>query len=219
MDQFIIAMGKKDKAIVLDCNTLNYEYVPLELGDYRFVVMNTNKQRRLADSKYNERREQCETALSELQKSGLGIKALCEMTPDVFEKNATKITDEIIRKRAKHCVYENARVLNAVEALKKGDLVQLGKLLNDSHTSLKKDYEVTGIELDTLAEISQAQEGCLGSRMTGAGFGGCAIALVHKNSVEKFIENVQNAYTKKIGYAAGFFACESGNGVAHFNYF
>ena len=214
MDQFIIAMGKKDKAIVLDCNTLDYQYVPLELGDYRFVVMNTNKQRRLADSKYNERRSQCELALAELQALGLKINALCEMTPEVFESAASKIKDEIIRKRAKHCVYENDRVLNAVEALKKGDLVKLGKLLNESHSSHKSRSEVTGIELDTLAEIAQKQKGCLGARMTGAGFGGCAIALVHKDTVEQFIENVQDAYTKKIGYAAGFFACESGDGVS-----
>jgi galactokinase len=216
MDQFIIAMGKKNSAIVLDCNTLKYEYAPLELGDYRFVVMNTNKQRRLADSKYNERRSQCETALAELQKAGVKINALCELTPAQFEKMSGKISDEIIRKRAKHCVYENARVLDAVAALKKGDLVTLGKLLDESHASLRDDYEVTGIELDTLAEVAQAQKGCLGARMTGAGFGGCGIALVHKDDIDRFINNVQEAYTKKIGYAAGFFACESGDGVAHF---
>lgn len=214
MDQFIIAMGKKNEAIVLDCNTLEYEYAPLELGDYRFVVMNTNKQRRLADSKYNERRSQCETALAQLQKAGVNVHALCELTPAAFEANASYIGDDLLRKRAKHCVYENARVLNAVGALKRGDLVQLGRLLNESHESLKNDYEVTGIELDTLAEIAQQQHGCLGARMTGAGFGGCAIALVHKDSIDTFITTVQKAYTSKIGYAAGFFACESGDGVA-----
>lgn len=216
MDQFIIAMGKKNTAIVLDCNTLDYEYAPLELGDYRFVVMNTNKQRRLADSKYNERRGQCETALAALQKAGVKINALCELSPIEFEKVAGSINDEIIRKRAKHCVYENARVLDAVAALKKGDLVKLGKLLDESHASLRDDYEVTGIELDTLAEVAQMQKGCLGARMTGAGFGGCGIALVHKDEIDTFISKVQEAYTKKIGYAAGFFACESGDGVAHF---
>lgn len=216
MDQFIISTGKKNTAIVLDCNTLKYDYVPLELGDYRFVVMNTNKQRRLADSKYNERRTECETALKILQDSGLKVSALCELTPDAWEKAKSSITDPVIQKRAKHCVYENQRVADAVTALKAGNLEKLGKLLDESHKSLKEDYEVTGIELDTLAEEAQKQKGCLGARMTGAGFGGCGIALVHKDSVEAFVENVQKAYTEKIGYAAGFFACESGDGVSHY---
>ncbi len=216
MDQFIIAVGKKNTAIKLDCNTLDYEYAPLELGDYRFVVMNTNKQRRLADSKYNERRGQCEAALKLLQDSGVQIHALCELSPEEWEKAKVAVKDEVLLKRAKHCVYENQRVKDAVSALKAGDLVQLGKLLNASHESLKNDYEVTGIELDTLAETAQQQDGCLGARMTGAGFGGCGIALVHKDKLDSFIENVQKAYTAKIGYAAGFFACESGDGVAHY---
>lgn len=216
MDQFIISTGKKNTAIVLDCNTLKYDYVPLELGDYRFVVMNTNKQRRLADSKYNERRTECETALKILQDSGVKVSALCELTPDAWEKAKSSITDPVIQKRAKHCVYENQRVADAVTALKAGNLEKLGKLLDESHKSLKEDYEVTGIELDTLAEEAQKQKGCLGARMTGAGFGGCGIALVHKDSVEAFVENVQKAYTEKIGYAAGFFACESGDGVSHY---
>lgn len=216
MDQFIISTGKKNTAIVLDCNTLKYDYVPLELGDYRFVVMNTNKQRRLADSKYNERRTECETALKILQDSGVKVSALCELTPDAWEKAKSSITDPVIQKRAKHCVYENQRVADAVTALKAGNLEKLGKLLDESHKSLKEDYEVTGIELDTLAEEAQKQKGCLGARMTGAGFGGCGIALVHKDRVEAFVENVQKAYTEKIGYAAGFFACESGDGVSHY---
>ena len=216
MDQFIISVGKEKTAIVLDCNTLEYSYAPLELGDYRFVVMNTNKQRRLADSKYNERRGQCEEALKILQDNGTDISALCQLNPAQWENCKKFIKDEILLKRAKHCVYENQRVLDAVEALKAGDLAKLGKLLNESHKSLDEDYEVTGIELDTLAAASQKQEGCLGARMTGAGFGGCAIALVHKDKVDTFIENVQKEYTEKIGYAAGFFSCESGNGVARF---
>ncbi|MBQ5491013.1 MAG: galactokinase [Treponema sp.] len=214
MDQFIIAVGKKNTAVKLNCNTLEYEYAPLELGDYRFVVMNTNKQRRLADSKYNERREQCEKALALLKAAGHSITALCDLTPDEWEKAKSCISDEVLQKRAKHCVYENQRVKDAVAALNKGDLVQLGKLLNASHESLKNDYEVTGIELDTLAYSAQKQEGCLGARMTGAGFGGCAIALVHKDKVDAFIDNVQKKYTAAIGYNAGFFACESGDGVA-----
>lgn len=216
MDQFIISVGREKTAIVLDCNTLEYSYAPLELGDYRFVVMNTNKQRRLADSKYNERRGQCEEALKILQNNGTDISALCQLNPAQWENCKKFIKDEILLKRAKHCVYENQRVLDAVEALKAGDLAKLGKLLNESHKSLDEDYEVTGIELNTLAAASQKQEGCLGARMTGAGFGGCAIALVHKDKVDTFIENVQKEYTEKIGYAAGFFSCESGNGVARF---
>ncbi len=213
MDQFIIANGKKNSAIVLDCDTLEYEYAPLDLGDYRFVVMNTNKVRRLADSKYNERRSECESALKILQDAGVKINALCQMTPCEWEENKDFIKAENLLKRARHCIFENHRVLNAVEALKAGDLVRLGKLLNESHASLKDDYQVTGLELDTLAECSQKQEGCLGARMTGAGFGGCAIALVHKDCIESFVENVQKEYTERVGYAAGFFACESGVGV------
>ena len=216
MDQFIIAMGKKNTAVMLNCDTLEYQYAPLELGDYRFVVMNTNKQRKLANSKYNERRGQCEEALKILQDSGLKITALCQLTPDEWEKSKDAIKDEILLKRARHCIYENQRVKDAVKVLEEKNLSALGKLLNASHKSLKEDYEVTGIELDTLAEEAQKQNGCLGARMTGAGFGGCAIALVHKDSIDTFIENVQKAYTEKIGYAAGFFACESGDGVGRF---
>ena len=214
MDQFIIATGKKNTAEMLDCATLEYEYAPLELGDYRFVVMNTNKVRKLSDSKYNERRSQCEEALKILQENGVSTKALCELSPSKWEEVKHFVKDEILQKRAKHCVYENQRVLDAVAALKAGDLKKLGELLNASHASLKNDYEVTGLELDTLAETSQKQEGCLGARMTGAGFGGCAIALVHKDKVDSFIENVQKEYTEKVGYAAGFFVCKSGDGVA-----
>ena len=216
MDQFIIATGKKNTAEMLDCATLEYEYAPLELGDYRFVVMNTNKVRKLSDSKYNERRSQCEEALKILQDNGVDIKALCELTPAKWGEVKHFVSDEIIQKRAKHCVYENQRVLDAVLALKAGDLKKLGSLLNESHASLKNDYEVTGLELDTLAETSQKQPGCLGSRMTGAGFGGCAIALVHKDNVDGFIENVQKEYTARVGYSAGFFVCSSGDGVSRF---
>ncbi len=219
MDQFIIATGKKNYAELLDCNTLDYEYVPLELGDYRFVVMNTNKVRKLADSKYNERRGQCEQALKILQDNdvkagGSKLSALCELTPAEWEKCASLVADPVLKKRATHCIAENQRVIDAAATLKAGNLEKLGQLLNASHKSLKEDYEVTGIELDTLAEVSQKQEGCLGARMTGAGFGGCAIALVHKDKIDTFIENVQNAYVKAIGYKAGFFVCETGDGVS-----
>ena len=212
MDQFIIAVGKKDNAIMLDCNTLEYRYVPLELGEYRVVVMNTNKKRQLADSKYNERRGECMTGLAILQ-AHTNIKALCELSPSEFEKRADSITDPIIRKRVKHCVYENDRVKKAVTALEKGDLDLLGKLLCESHVSLRDDYEVTGIELDTLYEEAIRAEGCIGARMTGAGFGGCAIAIVHKDSVKPFIARVKAAYASRTGIEASFFACSSGNGV------
>ena len=214
MDQFIIATGRKNHAELLDCNTLEYEYVPLELGDYRFVVMNTNKVRKLADSKYNERRGQCEQALQILKDNGVKIGALCELTPTDWEKYSHFVADPILNKRAKHCIAENQRVIDAAATLKAGNLKKLGQLLNASHKSLKEDYEVTGIELDTLAETAQKQDGCLGARMTGAGFGGCAIALVHKDKLDSFIENVQTAYVKAIGYKAGFFVCETGDGVS-----
>ncbi len=214
MDQFIIATGKKNHAELLDCNTLEYEYIPLKLADYRFVVMNTNKVRKLSDSKYNERRGQCEQALKLLQDNGVKIEALCELTPEDWEKYSSFVKDPVLNKRARHCIAENQRVKDAASVLKAGDLVELGQLLNASHKSLKEDYEVTGIELDTLAETAQKQEGCLGARMTGAGFGGCAIALVHKDKIDNFITKVQSTYEKAIGYKAGFFVCETGDGVA-----
>ena len=213
MDQYIIATARANTAELLDCANITHEYVPLVLGDYRFIVMNTKKQRKLADSKYNERRSQCETGLTMLQNAGHNIPNLCSMTPQQFKEWGSAITDPIIYKRVRHCVTEMDRVLRAVDALKANDLVSLGKLLYASHDSLKNDYEVTGIELDTLVEAARKQQGCLGARMTGAGFGGCAIALVHKDKVSDFIENVQNEYTDKIGYAGDFFACGAGEGV------
>ena len=213
MDQYIIATGKKDTAEVLDCAKIEHEYVPLNLGDYRFVVMNTKKQRRLADSKYNERRSQCEEALGILQRAGLNVPNLCSVTPKQFEEYGHSIKDETLYKRARHCVTEMDRVLKAVDALKADNLQELGNLLYKSHSSLKNDFEVTGIELDTLVEAASKQTGCIGARMTGAGFGGCAIALVHKDNVEDFMKNVQEEYTNIIGYNGGFFACSSGDGV------
>ena len=217
MDQFIIATGKKNHAELLDCNTLEYEYIPLELADYRFVVMNTNKVRKLSDSKYNERRGQCEQALKILQDNGVKIGALCELTPADWGKYSALVSDAILNKRARHCIAENQRVKDAATVLKAGNLVKLGLLLNESHKSLQEDYEVTGIELDTLAHTAQKQEGCLGARMTGAGFGGCAIALVHKDKIDDFIDKVQSTYEAAIGYKAGFFVCETGDGVAKLN--
>ena len=213
MDQYIIATGKKDTAELLDCAKIEHEYVPLNLGDYRFVVMNTKKQRKLADSKYNERRAQCEQGLAELQAAGLNVPDLCSITPEVFEKNGSAIKDEVIYRRVRHCVTENDRVLRAVAALRADKLEELGQLLYASHNSLRDDYEVTGIELDTLVDVASKQPGCIGARMTGAGFGGCAIALVHKDNTEDFIKNVQAGYSKVVGYEGGFFACSSGDGV------
>ena len=213
MDQYIIATGKKDTAELLDCAKIEHEYVPLNLGDYRFVVMNTKKQRKLADSKYNERRSQCEQGLAELQAAGLNVPDLCSIKPEVFEEKGAAIKDEVIYRRVRHCVTENDRVLRTVKALKANDLQELGKLLYASHNSLRDDYEVTGIELDTLVDVASKQPGCIGARMTGAGFGGCAIALVHKDSTEDFIKNVQAGYSKVVGYEGGFFACSSGDGV------
>ena len=212
MDQFAIGMGKKDSAILLDCNTLKYSYSKVDLKDEVLVISNTNKRRGLADSKYNERRSECETALEEL-KSKLNINALGELSIEEFENNKDLIKDEVRRKRAKHAVYENIRTLKAKEALEKNDLITFGKLMNESHISLRDDYEVTGVELDTLVELAWNEDGVLGSRMTGAGFGGCTVSLVKKDKVEDFIENVGKGYKEKIGYDASFYIANIGEGT------
>lgn len=212
MDQFAIGMGKKDCAILLDCNTLEYSYAPVKLEDYNIIIMNTNKRRELADSKYNERRAECEKAL-EILKKELNINSLGELDAETFEKYKYLIKDEVILKRAKHAVYENIRTVRALEELNKGNLETFGKLINESHISLKNDYEVTGKELDTLAETAWKQEGILGARMTGAGFGGCAIAIVKKASTDKFIKNVSETYLKEIGYNADFYIANIGDGA------
>lgn len=212
MDQFAVGMGKKDCAILLDCNTLEYSYAPVKLDDYNIIIMNTNKRRELADSKYNERRAECEKAL-EILKKELQINSLGELDAETFEKYKYLIKDEVILKRAKHAVYENIRTVKALEELNKGNLEAFGKLINESHISLKNDYEVTGKELDTLAETAWKQEGILGARMTGAGFGGCAIAIVKKVSTDKFIKNVSEIYSKEIGYNADFYIANIGDGA------
>lgn len=212
MDQFAVGMGKKDNAILLDCNTLKYEYVPVILKDELIIIANTNKRRGLADSKYNERRGECETALAELQKE-LNIKALGELTIEQFEKNKHLIQCDIRKKRAKHAVYENQRTLEAQKELVLGNLEKFGKLMNESHISLRDDYEVTGIELDTLAELAWNEEGVIGSRMTGAGFGGCTVSIVKKDKVENFIKNVGEKYREKIGYDADFYVVSVSEGA------
>ena len=212
MDQFAIAMGKKDHAILLDCNTLKYDYVPVVLKDEVIVIANTNKRRGLADSKYNERRAECDEALAELQ-TKLPIKALGELSIEEFEANKDLIKSPIRQKRAKHAVYENQRTLKAQKELSAGNLAEFGKLMNQSHISLRDDYEVTGVELDTLAALAWEQPRVVGSRMTGAGFGGCTVSIVKKDKVDDFIKNVGEAYKNKIGYAADFYIAAVSEGA------
>ena len=211
MDQFAIAMGKKDCAIFLDTADLSYEYAPIVLKGAKIVILNTNKKRGLGDSKYNERRSECEAALAALQ-TKLSIKSLGELTEEEFEANKELIGDPVKIKRAKHAVYENQRTIKAVKALKDNDLELFGKLMIASHDSLRDDYEVTGIELYTLVAEALKQQGVIGARMTGAGFGGCAVSIVKEEAVPAFIENVGKAYKEKIGYAADFYVVEIGDG-------
>ena len=211
MDQFAIAMGKKDYAIFLDTATLSFEYAPIRLDGAKIVIACSNKKRGLGDSKYNERRSECEMALSELQKV-VDIKSLGDLDEVTFEKYAGAIADDVRRKRARHAVYENQRTLKAVKALQAGDLAEFGRLMNASHVSLRDDYEVTGPELDALVEAAWQVPGVIGSRMTGAGFGGCSVSIVKEEAIPTFIESVGAAYEKKIGYAATFYVVEIGGG-------
>lgn len=211
MDQFAIAMGKADHAIFLDTATLKYEYAPIKLENAKIVISCSNKKRGLGDSKYNERRSECETALAELQKV-VKIDSLGELTEEQFEQYKDAIKDPVRVKRAKHAVYENQRTIKAVEALKNNDVALFGELMNASHVSLRDDYEVTGIELDTLVEEAWKVDGVIGSRMTGAGFGGCTVSIVKDEAVDSFIEKVGAAYKDKIGYAADFYVVEIGDG-------
>ncbi|MDY4078963.1 MAG: galactokinase [Clostridium sp.] len=212
MDQFSIGMGKKNCAILLDCNTLKYEYSKLEMDGYKIVIGNTNKKRGLADSKYNERRSECESALESIQKE-VKINSLGELSEEKFEEVKHLIKDEVKRKRAKHAVYENQRTLKAVEALKNKDLVTFGKLMNESHISLRDDYEVTGKELDTLVSLAWQQEGVIGSRMTGAGFGGCTVSIVKEENIEVFTKNIEEGYKEIIGYKPDFYVVDISDGT------
>lgn len=212
MDQFAIGMGREGKAILLNCNNLQYTYSNLALKDVSIVITNTNKRRELADSKYNERRGQCERALAQLQKK-LSINSLGQLTEMEFEEYKYLIKNPVERKRAKHAVYENQRTLKAVATLEEGDIQAFGKLMNASHISLKEDYEVTGKELDTLVELAWNQESTIGSRMTGAGFGGCTISIVKSNKIPEFIKNVGKEYKKVIGYEADFYVASIGDGA------
>ncbi|MBQ7775562.1 MAG: galactokinase [Lachnospiraceae bacterium] len=211
MDQFAIAMGKENCAIFLDTADLSYEYAPIKLEGAKIVIACSNKKRGLGDSKYNERRSECETALAELQQV-VKVKTLGDLSEKEFEQFKTIIKSEVRMKRAKHAVYENQRTIKAVEALKANNIALFGELMNASHVSLRDDYEVTGIELDTLVEEAWKVEGVIGSRMTGAGFGGCTVSIVKDEAIEAFIEQVGTAYEQKIGYAADFYVVEIGDG-------
>lgn len=212
MDQFAVGFGKKDHAILLDCENLEYEYAPIILKEHVIMIIHTNKQRALSESKYNERRQQCETALTDLQEQ-LDINNLCMVAPKLFEQTKHLIKDETNRLRAQHVVYEQARTKKAFQRLKADDLHAFGKLMNDSHYSLRHYYEVTGLELDTIVKAAQCQKGVLGARMTGAGFGGCAIAIVKKTQTEQFKENVNKIYVEKVGYEASFYEAAIGDGA------
>lgn len=212
MDQFAVAMGKKNKAILLNCDTLEYEYLPLETGDYILAIINSNKQRTLADSKYNERFTECGKALKALKKE-LNVTHLCDIDLKTFEDHRHLINDPVLDKRALHVISENFRVGEAKDALKANDLTTFGKLMYASHQSLKNWYEVSGKELDTIVEFCKTYEDCIGARMTGAGFGGCAIALVKKDKFEDFSLKLSAYYNDKIGYKPEVFASEIGDGV------
>lgn len=212
MDQFIIGMGKKDNAILLDCETLEYIYVPLVLENIKIIIGNTKKQRGLSDSKYNERRQECDEAVKELRKK-LSIDYLCELSAETFEENKYLINDIIVRRRAEHAVYENIRTIKAKKALEDGDIKKFGVLMNKSHDSLRDLYEVTGDELDIMVEEARKIPGTLGSRMTGAGFGGCTVSLVKEEVVDIFIKEVGDKYKQRTGLSAEFYIGNVGAGA------
>ena len=213
MDQFAVGMGKADCAMLLDCNTLDYRYSKIALKDASIVITNTNKPHSLASSAYNVRRAQCEHALNELREVRPELKALGELSNEAFEKIAGHIAEQLERQRAHHAVFENNRTLEAVAALERDDVAQFGKLMNESHFSLRDDYDVTGRELDTLAEIAWSLPGVIGSRMTGAGFGGSTVSLVKNDAIEAFRERVSAVYTERIGYAPSFYVASIAEGT------
>ena len=211
MDQFAVAMGQENSAIFLDTADLSFEYAPIKLEGAKIIVTNTNKKHKLTDSQYNARRSMCEEALSILQKK-LNIKGLGDLSIEEFEANKALLTDPDMQKKAKHAVYENQRTIEAVKALKDGDLEHFGKLMRQSHESLRDDYDVTGIELDTLAEEAWKVPGVIGSRMTGGGFGGCTVSIVKDEAIDNFKKTVGENYKNKIGYEATFYTVEIGGG-------
>ena len=212
MDQFAVGMGKKEHAIALDCGTLDYDLIPLNLNGYKLVITNSNKNHDLVTSEYNVRRSQCEQALVDINQE-LNVKHLCDLREEELERVRDLISDETVYRRARHAVSENARVNEAIDVLQKGDLVRFGELMNASHRSLKEDYEVTGVEMDTLAEEGQKLPGVLGSRITGGGFGGCTVSLVKEDNVQEFIEKLAPVYHDKIGLNAEFYVADIGDGV------
>ncbi|MBO4849118.1 MAG: galactokinase [Clostridia bacterium] len=210
MDQFVCAMGRQDHALLLDTNTLDYGYIPFDLGENELLIMNTKKPRRLADSKYNERRAECEAALRAV--GGLfdpPKSSLCELTPEEFDTVSHLLPEPLLR-RARHAVTENRRVALAAEALEAGDVGRLGRLINASHDSLRDDYEVTGRELDSIVEAARSHPAVLGARMTGAGFGGCAIAIAPKAAAQEVIDLVAERYKQETGYDCEIYAAETG---------
>jgi len=212
MDQFAVAFGEANKALMLNCETLEYEAVDSNLGEYVLAIINTNKPRRLAESKYNERVNECATALAALQQE-LQITSLCEIDTATFNKHSHLITDPIVLKRATHVIEENDRVKLAADALSQNNLTEFGKLMYASHDSLRDLYEVSGKELDTVVEYARTNENVAGARMTGAGFGGCAIALVKGDAFETFAKEAVEYYTEKIGYAPDVYSSLIGDGV------
>ena len=212
MDQFASAMGKKDHAIFLDTNTLNYEYAPVILKDAKIVITNSKVKHSLVDSAYNDRRNECETALKELQ-AELPIHSLGELTQEEFELHKEAIKDPVRQRRAKHAVYENQRTIRAVEALRGNDVELFGRLMNESHQSLKEDYQVSCREIDILVDMAQAMPGVLGSRITGGGFGGCTVSIVRNDAVDGFISQIGKTYQEKVGHEAEFYVVDIGDGA------
>lgn len=216
MDQFASAMGKKDHAIFLDTNTLKYEYAPVVLEDAKIVIINSKVKHSLVDSAYNDRRNECETALKELQEV-VDIKTLGDLSEEDFEAHKDAIKSDIRQKRAKHAVYENQRAIKAVAALAENDVETFGKLMNASHVSLRDDYEVSCEEIDILVDLAWKVEGVIGSRITGGGFGGCTVSIVKNEAVDTFIETIGAAYEEKVGHKAEFYVVDIGNGAGILN--
>ncbi len=212
MDQFASAMGKKDHAIFLDTNTLNYEYAPVVLKDAKIVIVNSKVKHSLVDSAYNDRRNECETALKELQ-TVVDIKTLGDLNEEEFEQYKDAIQSPVRQKRAKHAVYENQRAVKAVEALKNNNVSLFGELMNQSHVSLRDDYEVSCKEIDILVDLAWETEGVIGSRITGGGFGGCTVSIVKNDAVDGFIEKIGTAYKDKVGHEAEFYVVDIGDGA------
>ncbi|HMI04976.1 MAG TPA: galactokinase [Pedobacter sp.] len=213
MDQFAVAFGETDKALVLNCDTLKHKVVDCNLGNFNLAIINTNKPRKLAESKYNERVAECQTALKQLNEE-IKLHNLCELNAEKFALHSHLITDETVLKRATHVIRENDRVSLAAKALNEGNLHEFGRLMYASHQSLKDLYEVTGAELDAVVEFSADYQDVIGARMTGAGFGGCAIALLKKGSEDDFTKKLTGFYTDRIGYAPSVYVSEIGHGAS-----